>query len=423
MQTAEHRDGSREREGRRRGRLPVLSMVLVCLVGVYFASRLVHYLRTGKERRQGEAFREALDYIERNYVNEVERDDLFRAAMRGMVAGLGDRWSVYLDPDEATRERETIAGMLVGIGVTIYGSEIVGVNERGPSAAAGIEAGDLITRIDGEPVDELSGAEIAARLRGEAGTEVALELRRPGVEEPIEVTITREVVEIVNVAYEMATDRIGHLTINAFDADCAAEVEEALEAMLAEGAEAFILDLRKNHGGLLSAAEKVADMFLTGGLIYEVETRLKDSTVVHEASAETMVEPGVPLAVLVGGVTASAAEILAGALKANRRARLIGVATLGKGAVVDVHALPDGSALFLTVGYYRLADGQVVEGKGIEPDDALSYPLPEPPPEAEGSPAALRRWLAEQRRKADEFVRQQAVDYLEEMLASEGGDG
>jgi carboxyl-terminal processing protease len=234
-----------------------------------------------------------------------------------------------------------------------------------------------------------------------------------------EITVTRDTVEIPNVKHEMLEDGIGRLEVNAFDQNMPGEVREALRDLQNQGLRGLVLDLRRNLGGLITSTVEVSDMFLSGGVIYRLESEKELSPADKKpatAGPEVVLPADVPIVVLTSAGTASAAEILAGSLQAHDRAVLLGAQTMGKGSVNANYSLPDGSAIYITVAHYVLANGRVVESQGLEPDVPFEFQMPTPPEEVRRDPAAGRRWLREQGQAADQAIREKAVELLLQRL-------
>jgi carboxyl-terminal processing protease len=402
-------------QGRRERGLVYLCWVLVALNAIYFGKLGMDYLLRRDDVRRQQTFEAALETIESEYVSDVNREKLFDAAMRGMIRGLNDPWSAYLTPRQATRDQELTEGRFVGIGVVIMGREIVEVFEDGPADEAGLLVGDVITEVDGQDIVGETTESMVDLIRGERGTEVEVTVQRQGLSSPVQVSVRRDTVEIPNVKYEVLDEGVGWLELNGFDRDMPGEVRTALQEMQAGGIKGLIIDVRRNLGGLVQSTVRVSDMFLDGGTIYRLESDKelspKDRAPVT-AEPGTVLPPGVSIVVLTSSGTASAAEILAGSLQAHDRAVIIGSRTMGKGSVNAKYTLPDRSAIYITVAHYVLANGRVVEKQGLEPDIEFSYTLPEPDQQTQDDPAALRRWMRDQRKAADEAIRRRALDYL-----------
>jgi len=412
-------DGS-QRAGRPRrappSYLPYLTGALLTLLFVWFLVWFFFQRPSTEEQLQIVALRTALEYIPRRYVEEVDRKDVYQAGMRGMVDSLGDKYSSYVTPPDTRRIRQATEGEFGGIGVVITARDgshvIVEVSTDGPAAGTAIQVGDVITHVDGEDVSELSLWGLVEKVRGEVGTEVELALRRPATGESFALTLTRATITLQNVKWEMMADDIAYLELASFDLKCGDEVEQALGEMKEQGARALIIDLRGNVGGLVQSALRVADMFLAGGTIVSVKKR--DSVTAIDADPSVALEEDVPVVVLVDHTTASASEILSGALQANGRATVLGRRTHGKGSMTELLPLPDGSAVNLTTGRYQLAGGQVVEGEGIQPDIVVGE-LPDLPGEG---PGAAEQWI-EQYEHARQLQLERAVEVLKGKLAQE----
>jgi carboxyl-terminal processing protease len=320
-------------------------------------------------------FARALSHIEVSHVEPPDQDELIYGAIRGMVDTL-DPHSSFLDPDEIARLNADTEGRFGGVGVEIDVRDgwitVHGVLPGGPAERAGLLQGDRFLVLDGVGARDLRVSEAVRIMRGEPGTQVTVRVRRDGVEDAIELTMTREVIEVQAVEASVLPDRIAYVRIRSFQATTTTELRAALDEAVRETAAAgglrgVLLDLRGNPGGLLDEAVLVADEFLTEGTI--VSTRGRDGVVIEEASAHGPgTRPDWPLVVLVDYFSASAAEIVAGALRDHRRALVVGTRTWGKGSVQNVIDLPDGSALKLTVARYYTPNGDSIQAVGIEPD-------------------------------------------------------
>lgn len=320
---------------------------------------------------------EVLGQIRREYVDEVADERLVEAAMRGMLAGL-DEHSAYLDRREYEEIRRGAAGNYPGIGIEVVADngfiKVQRPLEDSPAARAGILAGDLILRIDGEPV----GANLAAaieQMRGPAGSLVKLTVRRAEGNELVEVALERARVDVHSVSAAGLDDGYAYLRIAAFSdttpADFAREVQRLRTAQ--PELRGVVIDLRNNPGGVLESAVAVADALLESGNIVVARGRAPDARFRMDARPGQLLE-GVALAVLVNGGSASAAEILAGALKDNNRALLVGRRTYGKGSVQSVIPLADGRALKLTTSRYATPSGEFINERGIDPEVVLTGP-------------------------------------------------
>jgi len=400
------------REGARYRYLPLLSWVLVILAGALVLRYWLARPSTTHRKRLA-AFSAALRLIPRHYAGEVNEQQLYEAAMRGMLQSLGDPYSAFLRPYEVSEAGVQTEGEFGGIGVEVMprdgGAIVTAVQEDGPAAAAGIRPGDQIVGVDGRECGEMSFLELVSRIRGKVGTRVSLSIERADSAGTLTVELKRARIVLESVRWKMIEPGIGYVQIRQFDAHCPAKLREGLQKLKASGRlEALLLDVRGNRGGLLGAAVKVCDMFLSGGPIARVESRVAGERQSFTASAATVVPPELPMAVLVDGLSASAAEVMAGALQSNGRATVVGLRTIGKGAVNRIYVLPDGSGIVLTVAHYTAGRGVAVEGRGIEPDVEVGQ-LP-PPPKGE-DPHEREQWLARLR-----AARQEQLEAALELL-------
>jgi carboxyl-terminal processing protease len=314
----------------------------------------------------------AMTTIESSYVEELQTLELVHAAVQGMVDDL-DPHSVWLPPKEYQRLQERADGRYLGIGIELgaFGevSPVIDrVLPRGPAALAGIQPGDLLIAIDGEEVSSLTSAEVLENLNGPQGASVQLTLLRGGV--PVPLTVVRDEVLEISVEGELLEPGWGYLRLKHFSRRVATETELALSRMAKEQPlHGVILDLRDNPGGLITEAVELVDLFISEGLI--VQTRGRDATQIEsfEATAAESDRSALPIVVLVNGGSASASELVAGALQDIGRATVIGESTYGKGSMQHVYEFEDGSALKLTVARYYLPGGESIEpGVGVTPD-------------------------------------------------------
>ena len=328
-------------------------------------------LSPADERRIGEI----LERVRAEYVGEVSGHELVENALRGMVSGL-DPYSEYLDRDEYDELRASTSGHYTGVGIelaaTARGLEVVRPIERSPAERAGVRGGDVIVGIDGEAVgSDVDGA--IDRMRGPPGSQVRLSLRRGAAAEPLEVSIERAELDVPSASAQMLERGFGYLRITAFSETTPREVETLLRAIKEQAGgrlQGLVIDLRNNPGGVLDAAVDVADAFLDRGVIVTASGRTEEARFRMEATPGELV-PGTRIALLVNGGSASAAEILAGALRDNGRAVLVGRQTYGKGSVQTLIPLSEGRALKLTTSLYATPSGAVIDARGIEPDVQL----------------------------------------------------
>lgn len=320
-------------------------------------------------------FARALAHVEMSYVEEVDQDELVYGAIRGMVDTL-DPHTAFMDPEEYRILTADTRGRFGGIGVEINVRDgwltVVSVFEGGPAERAGVQPGDRFLSIEGRDARDVRIVEAVRRMRGEPGTRVRVALRREGEPQAVELELTREIIQVRAVEARLLPDRVFYAEVKAFQDGTTAELRRAIdEAVVAAradgGVRGVLLDLRNNAGGLLEEAILMSDEFLREGVV--VSTRGRGGHLLNEARAHGPgTRPDWPIVVLVNGYTASAAEIVAGALRDHERAVVVGTRTFGKGSVQNIIELPDGSAMKLTVARYFTPSGRSIQAHGIEPD-------------------------------------------------------
>ena len=316
-----------------------------------------------------DAVAEVADIIRDLALEPSSETSLTTGAITGMLESLEDSHAVYFDPKHFEYFNEQSMGEFYGIGITISndGDDLVvnSVFEGTPASAAGLEPSDLIVEIDGEARPRWDVDEAVLRIRGEAGTTVKLGVRRGESEELLEFTIERAKIEIPNIESEMLEDGIGYIKLESFTQNAQAEVRTALEDLEKQGATGYILDLRNNPGGQLSSSIQVSSLFISDGVIVTVEARTGEPER-HRATGKTATDA--PLVVLVNGNSASASEIVAGALQDYARAKLVGEQTFGKGSVQQLEPLTFGGGVKLTIAHYLTPKGRAIDGIGLTPD-------------------------------------------------------
>jgi carboxyl-terminal processing protease len=336
-------------------------------------------------------FARALAYIEVSYVEPVDQESLLYGAIRGLADSL-DPHSVFLDPKEYEILKSDAEGRFAGVGVEVSTSDgwlmILSVFEGGPAAKAGLQPGDRFLSIQGEDARDVRLYDAVRRIRGEPGTTVKVTIRREGREEAIERTLTRAFIDIDPIEQQVLDEGVVYVRIKAFQDGTARALSDALDEAVVKrrergGVKGLLLDLRDNGGGLLHEAVWVSDAFLTSGVI--VSTRGRGREIIHEYSARRAgTRPRWPIVVLINENTASASEIVAGALRDHGRAVLVGVRSFGKGSVQNVFELPGGSALKLTTSRYYTPSGRSIQAEGIAPDLVAEQPR------ADGDPKPIR---------------------------------
>ncbi|MFC3283842.1 S41 family peptidase [Litchfieldella rifensis] len=318
-----------------------------------------------------QTFAEVFERIKRAYVEDVDDSTLLRNAMRGMLGEL-DPHSAYLGQEEFDSLRESTEGQFGGIGIEVGMEDgqltVISPIDDTPAARAGLQSRDIILRVDGTSTDSLSLQEAVTLMRGEPGTKVDITILRNGESAPRTITLTREIIRTESVKSELLEPRYGYLRVSQFQNRTGDQVREAIARLERDAPlNGLVLDLRNNPGGVLQAAVAVADAFLDSGLIVYTEGRLPDSDMRFSASRDTAA-PEVPMVVLINGGSASAAEIVAGALQDQRRAVVMGTDSFGKGSVQQVMPLGNGDGLKLTTALYYTPNGRSIQAQGIEPD-------------------------------------------------------
>jgi carboxyl-terminal processing protease len=318
---------------------------------------------------------EVIERVQREYVDTVSHPELIDDALRGVVSGL-DPYSSYLDAEEYADLRVSTAGTYAGIGIEVSTADralrVVRPFRDSPAAAAGIQSGDMISAIDGTPVGlDLDAA--MAHMRGPRGSTVKLAVTRVGQTLPLEFTVERAQVDVHSVAIANIDGGYVYARITAFSDTTADDFVSSIARLrrdMPAKPRGFVLDLRNNPGGVLESSVEVADQFLESGVIVTADGRTPAARFTMEATPGEVL-PGVPVVVLVNGSTASAAEILAGALQDHHRALLLGRRTFGKGSVQTVMPLNEGRAIKLTTSRYFTPSGRSIQGHGIDPDHAF----------------------------------------------------
>ncbi len=314
--------------------------------------------------------------IKSSYVEPVEDEVLIRGAINGMLAAL-DPHSAYLDGPALQRLETMIDGNYQGLGISVQMEDgavkVVSPFKGSPADQAGIKAGDYITHIDGKLIYGLELDEAVKQMRGVAGTSIQLSIFRPGRDEPFDVSVTRGLIELEPVTYELEEGGIGVISVNEFSRDVGIDVNNALVALRRDNGgrlNGLVLDLRRNPGGSLDEAVALSDLFLSEGQIVSQRGRSRRDTVYYEAESVYRGDAaaGVPIIVLIDAGSASASEIVAGALQDQRRALVMGERSFGKGSVQTLLPLTRDAALKLTTARYYTPSGRSVQEGGIEPD-------------------------------------------------------
>jgi carboxyl-terminal processing protease len=337
----------------------------------------------------GDVYEEAIDTLARDYYREVDRKALLDSSLERAVDSLDDRFSHYFPPRDYESFQQATEGRFEGVGMTVEevprGLRVLTVYEDSPAKAGGVRPGDVITAVDGRSIAGRSSEESTARIKGPAGTSVKLTVRSDGEER--ELTLERASVEIPVVEAKMERDagrKIAHVRLASFTSGAHGEVGEAVDRLLERGAEGVVLDLRDNGGGLLNEAVLISSVFIPDGRIVSTDGRSRAERV-YDATGGA-IDEDIPVVVLVNRRSASASEIVAGALQDRERATVVGTKTFGKGVFQEIEPLSNGGALDITVGEYFLPSGRNLGGGGVERGSGL-----EPDVQAEDDPKTPKR--------------------------------
>jgi carboxyl-terminal processing protease len=317
--------------------------------------------------------------VERSYVVPVKPDQLVDGALKGMLTKL-DPHSDYMTEREYRELMATTSGQFGGVGIEISVErgvpQVIAAIEGTPAAAAGVEPGDRIVRADGQPIIGMDIGEVVRRLRGAPGTRVVLTIARAN-RAAFELPITRAIIRVDSVKTALKPGRIGYVRISTFDENTGAELRAGLARLRQEAGgrlAGFVLDLRNDAGGLLDAAIEVSSDFLDRGTVVTTRGRKADENRVYDAPRNGDLIRGTPMMVLINGASASASEIVAGALQDNRRATIIGTRSFGKGSVQSIMPLDGHGALRMTTALYYTPSGGSIQGRGITPDRVVTLP-------------------------------------------------
>ncbi len=320
---------------------------------------------------------EVLEHVRKEYVEKISDQELIEAAIRGMISDL-DAHSAFLDPQEFDDIRISTTGEYFGVGIEVALEngvvKVVNPIDGTPAHKAGVLAGDTILAVDGVPVSVDSLTDTIDRMRGKAGTAVKISIARADVKDPMEFTLSRAAVQVHSVRDQMLDGGVGYVRISHFSETTTSDLERSLASLKKKNGaplSGLVLDLRNNPGGVLEAAVGVSDVFLNDGVIVTANGRTPDARFEMDARPGDALD-GAPIVVLVNGNSASASEIVAGALQDHHRATLVGHQTYGKGSVQTVLPLSDGHAIKLTTSKYFTPSGASIHEKGIKPDVVLS---------------------------------------------------
>jgi carboxyl-terminal processing protease len=321
------------------------------------------------------SFAEVYGRIKQDYVEPVKDDKLLEDAIRGMLSGL-DPHSAYLDKEQYEELKVGTTGQFGGLGIEV-GMEngfvkVISPIDDTPAQKAGVKAGDLIIRLDDKPVKGMSLNDAVKMMRGDPGSAIVLTIVREGAEQPIKIKLVRDIIKVKSVRSRMLEPGYGYVRLSSFQAKTGENMIEAIEDLKKAGKlKGLVLDLRNNPGGVLNAAVTVSDAFLDEGLVVYTDGRIEDSKMRFNATPGDILD-GAPIVVLINGGSASASEIVAGALQDHNRAVIMGEKTFGKGSVQTILPTSNGSAVKLTTARYYTPSGRSIQAEGISPDVLIS---------------------------------------------------
>ncbi|WP_348672049.1 S41 family peptidase [uncultured Abyssibacter sp.] len=323
-----------------------------------------------------QTFVEILNRVQQDYVEQIDDDALLESAIRGMLSGL-DPHSAYLDAQEFKDITISTSGKFGGLGIEVQGQNgfvrVIAPIDDTPAQRAGVEAGDLIIKVNDTAVKGLTLNESVRLMRGEPGTKVTLEVVRQGEPQPLEIDIVRDIIEVRSVRSRMLEPNYGYVRISTFTGGTGRLLEEEIQKLREKNETALrglVLDLRTNPGGVLNAAVDVSDAFLNKGKIVSIKGRSDQANRTFNATPGDLLD-GVPIVVLINEASASASEIVAGALQDHSRAVLVGAKTFGKGSVQTIVPLKNDAAIKLTTARYYTPSGRSIQAEGINPDIAI----------------------------------------------------
>lgn len=347
----------------------IIAVLLIAIISSISTLGLIYYALGFNEQGFSNLMRfiTAYRFIETKYVNDTDDVKLIDGAIDGMVKSLNDPHSNYLSPKMYKTLMEQTEGSFAGIGV-VMGMDneqkihIVGIMENSPGQKAGLQEGDEILAIDGVPVTQMAFDEVAAHVRGQAGTDVVLTIMRDNANQ--DITITRDNIKLKTVGHKMLDNNIGYIQIVSFSEDTANEFNEAYNDLKNQGMKALVLDLRNNPGGLLTTCVEIAKKLVPKGEIVSIVDKQGNK----ETYSSSLEAPEYPLAVLINKNSASASEILSGAIQDTKAGTIIGNTSYGKGSVQTILPMFEDDAVKLTIAKYYTPSGRSIDGTGITPD-------------------------------------------------------
>ena len=360
----------------RNGFVVLFSALVILALGIFLGGHpelLPGFARDALVEEDRALRAEIVETIEDNFYKPVDESKIDDASLKGIVDSLEDPYSAYISPREASAFQEAVTGEFEGVGMTVEkddrGLRVLEAFDGAPAAAAGIQKGDVILSVDGRSIAGLSSTLATGRIKGPAGTSVKLEVFSPGAEDTRSVSVKREKIEVPIVegrAVERDGRKLAVVELRGFSSGAHGVLRKEIDKQLERGAEGIILDLRGNGGGLLSEAVLVSSIFIEDGEIVSVRGRSRPER--SEDADGDAIDEGVPVVVLVDGGSASASEIVTGALRDTNRATVVGTNTFGKGLVQEVEPLSNGGYLDLTVANYYLPGGKTIGKGGLKPE-------------------------------------------------------
>ena len=364
-------------------KIPVLIITLIALSGFLYGYRAqsadfseADFNRISPFNVRSLWLLRQVRYIIESYQVDADKkpakeDDLLHGAARGMVEAWKDPYTRFVSPSQLKDEEIELEGKYGGLGMYIGDRDgqilVISPMEDSPAERAGLKTKDQIVKVDNDVVIGWTSDRVVQKLRGEPDTKVTVWVRREGEDELLSFEITREIIKLHSVRYEMLSDDIGYLKLTQFKHNTADESRNAVRDLMKKGMRALILDLRNNGGGLLDASVKISSLFLKDGMIVETKGRSERSNEKYNADRNYYLT-NMPMTVLINGGSASASEIVAGALNDRGRAKLIGEKSFGKGSVQTLFPLTDGSGIYVTIARYYTPSGKVIDHVGLEPD-------------------------------------------------------
>lgn len=354
----------------------LLVLNLACVNDIGAQEQLYNIFANKKKVDYNKLFKQIMEKVKQDYVEEVKDEQLIESALQGMLSSL-DPHSAFLNEKEFQDLRMSTKGEFGGIGIEITMEKgfikIVSPYEDSPAFKAGVKVGDYITMIDDQFVKGMTLAQSAEKMRGKPKTKLKLRLYREATGETLDVTLVRDIIKIVPVKVKLVANDVALLRIASFSENAALQLKKEFQKLQEQAKEnnvllkGVILDLRWNPGGLLEQSQEVTELFLEDGTIVTIKGRIKEANRVIKAQGYDMTE-GLPIAVLINGGSASAAEIVAGALQDNKRALVVGTKSFGKGLVQTIFPVDGGNAIKLTTSRYYTPSGKSIQLQGIDPD-------------------------------------------------------